>query len=144
MKKNNNETFETIPAPEADYLYIQPSQIPHAGNGLYTAIDIYQGEIISFFRGEILSNAQARFRAANHHDRYFISLLNGKIMDSSATACFAKYANDSAGSTPSGFRHNARISLDANHAVCLIATRKIPKGHEIFCSYGKEYWLKHG
>ena len=39
-----------IEASESDYLYIKESQIPHAGNGLYTAIKIYKDEIISLLK----------------------------------------------------------------------------------------------
>ena len=45
-----------IESPEADYLYFEDSQIENAGNGLFTAIDIYEGEVISLFTGEILSD----------------------------------------------------------------------------------------
>jgi hypothetical protein len=38
---------EPILAAEADYLYIQASQIANAGNGLFTAIPIFKNEIIS-------------------------------------------------------------------------------------------------
>jgi hypothetical protein len=144
MKKNHNDPFQIIPIPEADYLYIQTSQIPGAGQGLFTAIDIYKDEIISYFLGEILTAREARLRASKQMDQYFIGLLNGTIMDSAGVHCFAKYANDSSGSNPSGFRHNARIALDDNGSVCLIATKKIQTGEEIFCSYGKKYWKKHG
>ena len=45
MPKSNNN----INAPESDYLYVQTSQLPNAGKGLFTAITIYKEEIISYF-----------------------------------------------------------------------------------------------
>jgi hypothetical protein len=117
-----------------------PSQISHAGLGLFTAIDIYKGEIISLFKGEILTTIEANKRAANKENQYFISLLNGSIMDSKHTECFAKYANDAKGSIESAFKNNAQITLNDKDQICLIATRKINSGEEIFCSYGKRYW----
>jgi len=110
---------------------------------LFTAIDIYKNEIISLFKGEIVSNKEAEKRANQNNDRYFINLLDGSIMDSMNTDCFAKYANDAKGLTNSTFKNNADISLDDADNVCLKATKNIKAGEEIFCAYGKPYWKKH-
>jgi len=133
-----------IEAAEADYLYILPSQIQGSGNGLFTAIKIYKDEIIAVFKGEILTDEQAQIRVQKHKDQYFINMLDGSIMDSKKTKCFAKYANDAKGFSISDFKNNARITLDENDNVCLIAIRAIKTGEEIFCSYGNKYWKKHG
>lgn len=132
----------TIEAPESDYLFLKESQITNAGKGLFTAIEIYKEEIISQFMGEILTNSQAKSRADKQEDNYFINLLNGTILDSMNANCFAKYANDATGFSISVFKNNAKIALDQNNSVCLVATRKIKSGEEIFCSYGKKYWKK--
>ncbi len=133
----------TIEAPEADYLYVKLSQLEGAGNGLFTAIDIYKNEIISIFKGEIIDVNEAEQRAKQNNDRYFINLLDGSIMDSMHTDCFAKYANDTKGSTNSRFKNNAEITLDEEDNVCIKAIKKIKAGEEVFCSYGKRYWKKH-
>jgi hypothetical protein len=135
---------DTIEAEESEYLYVKPSQIEQAGKGLYTAIDIYKYEVISLFKGETISNKEANKRAELGVDKYFINLLNGKIMDSMHTECFAKYANDSRGSKNSAFKNNAEITIDEDNNVCLQATKKIKSGEEVFCGYGKEYWKRHG
>jgi len=110
---------------------------------LFTAIDIYKDEIITLFKGEILDSNEAHKRAKQNNDRYFINLLNGTIMDSMHTDCFAKYANDTKGSINTKFKNNAEITLDDNQNVCIKATKKIKSGQEIFCGYGKAYWKKH-
>ncbi len=133
----------TIDTPESDYLYIEISQLPNAGNGLFTAIDIYRSEIISLFKGEVLSDAVAKTRAEKGEDQYFINLLNGSIMDSKHVDCFAKYANDTNGFNNSPFKNNAQITLNEDDEVCIVATRKIKAGSEFFCGYGKRYWKKH-
>jgi hypothetical protein len=133
----------TIDAQESDYLYIQTSQLPDSGKGLFTAIAIYKDEIVAVFKGEILSDSEAEFRVQSNNDQYFMNLLNGKILDCKNTECFAKYANDAAGFSKSDYKNNAKISLDDEGNVCLIATRKIKSGNEIFCDYGKQYWKKH-
>jgi len=139
-KKDQNN----IQALEEDYLYIQTSQLPNSGNGLFTAITIYKDEILSIFKGEILSDSEAELRVQNNTNHYFMNLLNGKILDCRNTDCFAKYANDANGFSKSNYKNNAKITLDENGNVCLIAIRKIKSDEEIFCDYGKRYWKKYG
>ena len=134
----------TIDALESDYLYIATSQLPNSGNGLFTAITIYKDEIISLFKGEVLSTDEVTIRVNNGTDQYFMNLINGSISDCKTTDCFAKYANDANGFSKSTFKNNSKITLDENNNVCLIALRKINSGGEIFCDYGKNYWKKHG
>jgi SET domain-containing protein len=133
-----------IQAEESDYLYVEISQIVNSGNGLFTAIEIYKDEIISVFKGEILSDEEAEIRVQSANDLYFMNTLDGKILDCMNTDCFAKYANDASGFAKSDYKNNSKISLDEEQNVCLIATRKIKSGEEIFCDYGKKYWKKHG
>ena len=137
MLKNDENKIQ---AKESDYLYIQKSGIPNSGMGLFTAIDIYKEEIISIFKGEILTNIEAQKRAAIGADGYFIQMLNGETLDSMHVPCFAKYANDAKGYIASGMKGNSKITLDDSENVCLIATRNIATGEEIFCSYGQKYW----
>ncbi|MGV3611404.1 MAG: SET domain-containing protein-lysine N-methyltransferase [Fluviicola sp.] len=138
MKNSNNQ----IEAPESDYLYKSQSQIPNSGNGLFTVIDIYKEETIAIFKGEILTDSEAKVRAEAGNDGYFINLLDGSIMDSKNVECFAKYANDAEGLVPSKFKNNARITLDLNGNVCIEALRNIKANEELFCSYGSRYWKK--
>lgn len=139
--QNQDDNF--IEADEADYLYVTTSQIPNSGNGLFTAITIYKDEIITFFKGEIISDSEIRAREAINEDKYFMVLLNGTLLDCMHTDCFAKYANDASVSRATKFVNNAKITLDENDNVCLVATSNIKSGQEIFCSYGKKYWKKH-
>jgi uncharacterized protein len=133
-----------IDVPESSYLYISLSQLPSSGNGLYTAIDIYKNETIAVFKGEVLTNSQAILRASKGEDRYFMNMPDGSILDARKRKCFAKYANDAKAFSNSDFKNNAKIALDESDKICLAATRNIKTGEEIFCSYGKSYWKKHG
>jgi hypothetical protein len=147
MKKQYANKFSTtisykIDAKEKDYLYIQDSQIIGSGKGLYTAIPIYKDEVISLFKGDILSGVEAKKRSKKGEDAYFINLLDGRILDSMHVNCFAKYANDAFGFVKTKFKINSSISLDENDNVCIISDRNIKIGEEIFCSYGKPYWEK--
>ena len=143
IKYNSN----TIEALEVDYLYVATSQLPNSGNGLYTAIDIYKDEVISLFKGEILTVKQSELRAKKGNDKYFINMIDGSIMDSMKVKCFAKYANDAEGfsksSRPGATKNNGKITLDENNQVCIVAIKNIKVGDEIFCGYGKKYWKKH-
>jgi hypothetical protein len=137
----------SIDVPEDSYLYTDVSQIPDSGNGLLSAVTIYKGEIIALFKGEILTDVQAKIRAEKGDDKYFINMVDGSIMDCMQTGCFAKHANDADGVLIEGnpgsvFKNNAKIGLDDAGNVCLIASRKIQQGEEIFCSYGKRYWKR--
>jgi hypothetical protein len=140
FKQYSDASTHEINAKEADYLYIKESQIPDSGNGLFTAVQIYKDEVISLFKGKVLSDAEAEHRATAGKDAYFINLPDGTIMDSMAVKCFAKCANDAHGFTKSAHKNNAKISLDTNGKVCVVATKKIAVGAEIFCGYGKGYW----
>jgi len=138
-KYSNSISFK-IDAKETDYLYIQDSQISGSGKGLYTAIPIYKDEVITLFKGEILNNVEAKIRSLKGEDAYFISLLDGRIMDSMKVKCFAKYANDAMGFVKTKYKINSKISLDEEDNVCIVSARNIKAGEEIFCSYGKPYW----
>jgi SET domain-containing protein len=142
-KEEDFKQSNSIEAPESDYLFIKASQIPNAGQGLYTAVDIYEDEIITLFKGEILSNKEAKKRVDQNDDEYFINLLDGTIMDSKHTDCYAKYANDAEGLSKSKFKNNSKITLDDEDRVCVQASKDIKSGEELFCGYGKSYWKKH-
>jgi hypothetical protein len=135
--------YHVIDAEEESYLYVATSQLANAGNGLFTAITIYKDEIIAVFAGEILSDTEAEKRAKQGKDQYFIAMLNGSIMDSINSTCFAKYANDASGLSLSSFKNNSKITVDEKGNVCIVAKRKIKAGEEIFCAYGKRYWMKY-
>ena len=110
MKQPANSN--SIEALESDYLYVTTSQLPNSGNGLFTAIDIYKHEVISFFKGEILTALQAKLRAGKGNDQYFINMIDGSIMDSMHVECFAKYANDAQGYNSKLFKNSAKIALN--------------------------------
>ncbi len=141
MKKSPQTN--SIETPESDYLFIQKSQLAAAGKGLFTAIAIFEDEIICVFHGELLSQKQILKRIHDEVDLYFINLPDGSMLDCMNVESFARYANDAAGYPRSGFKNNAYIGMDDRDRVCLMATKDIKAGSEIFCSYGKDYWKKH-
>ena len=135
-------SYNKIDAVESDYLYIETSQIPNSGNGLFTAIEIYKDEMIAVFKGEYLNEFQAKDIAEKGNDRYFLMMPDGSTLDSLHSDCFAKFANDASINSETILRNNSKIAFDDDGQVGLIASRKIKSGEEIFCSYGKAYWNK--
>lgn len=142
MNDHANEIPDVIDAKESEYLYLKVSKIAGSGMGLYTSIRIYRNEVISLFKGEILTEPEAALRAKNKMDGYFINMLDGTIMDSKNVKCFAKYANDAERYVTVKPKNNSKISLNEDEKVCLVALRNINIGEEIFCGYGKKYWKK--
>ena len=139
----SDDTPEKIAAKESDYLYVSKSRIVAAGDGLFTSIKIYENEVIAIYKGVILSDEEAATRVKDNMDHYFINLLDGTIMDSLDVKGFAKYANDAEGLSITPFDNNAKITLDEDGKVCLVAIRDIKIGEEIFCGYGKKYWTHY-
>jgi uncharacterized protein len=137
------ENYDSLDADEEDYLYVDVSQIPNSGKGLFTSIPIEKDEIISKYVGEILSDEEAQKRVDEGDDQYFMNLPSGEVFDCKFTKCFAKYANDAEG-LPSKFKNNSFIAMDDDDNVVLVAKRDIKSGEEIFTGYGKSYWKKHG
>ena len=64
-------------------------------------------------------------------------MLDGIIMDSMKEKFFAKYANGAEGFSKLKFNNFAKIALDVENQVCIIAKKNIKVGEEIFCGYGK-------
>lgn len=141
--KQKHVAVNQVGIPESDYLYIKESQLPDSGRGLFTAVALFKDEEITVFKGDVITEKQIRERVLAEHDKYFIALLNGRILDCMHTECFAKYANDARGYTSGMFSNNAKIMINDQNEVCLMAVKKIKAGDEIFCGYGKRYWKKH-
>lgn len=132
----------SIDAEEEEYLYVAPSGIPGAGLGLFTAIPVHRGEVVAVYTGEVLTAAEARRRAADCRDAYFVTLLDGSTLDSASHTCLAKYANDADGPGRTRLRNNAVITLDDEDRPCIMALRTIPAGREVLVSYGPAYWSR--
>ena len=71
----------------------------------------YKEEIISIFKGKIITNTEAESIVKLNKDKYFINLLDGTILDSNTVDCFAKYANDSNGFIKSKYKNNSKIKI---------------------------------
>ncbi len=120
-------------------LTIKPSQLPGAGMGLFTRVDIPKGGRIVEYAGR-----RKKWKDVKHldgHNGYLLRLSRTTAIDAQPKRSGkGRYANDAMGlSRVPGLRNNAEY-LIYGIRVFIEATRNIRKGEEILVSYGKEFW----
>ncbi len=122
----------------AKHLKVKTSTIPQSGKGLFTAIDVPKGTVITEYIGRRATWADVEDDADNPYI-YFIDEQN--VIDASKDLkSLGRYANDAAGLTRvPGLKNNAEYYEEDNR-VYIKAKAPIPAGSEIFVSYGKDYW----
>ncbi len=120
------------------HLKVKTSTIPQSGKGLFTAIDVPKGTIITEYVGRRATWAEVEDDADNPYI-YFIDENN--IIDAAKDLkSLGRYANDAAGLTRvNGLKNNAEYYEEDNR-VYIKAKILIPAGSEIFVSYGRDYW----
>lgn len=138
-------TYCWIHLKKIDHLRVKPSQIPHAGLGLYTTEDIHvpRGQEVPIieYTGEHLTKRQLDRRyPGDTLAAYAIQIgdSNRYIDARSTQSSVARYANDCRGS-----RRQCNATLEArDHDTrsFLTADRNIRANHEILTSYGPNYW----
>ena len=121
------------------YLIVKKSQIPGAGKGLFTRIDIPKGTRIVEYKGRIQT-----WKEVKHEDGYngYLLRLSWQVVINALNhkKAIARYTNDARGLVKiKGLRNNAEYVVDGNR--CFVeAKRSINKGEEILVGYGNEYW----
>ncbi|MCH5682912.1 SET domain-containing protein [Niabella sp. W65] len=122
----------------AKHLEVKTSTIPQSGKGLFTAVDVPKGAVITEYIGRRATWAEVEDDADNPYI-YFIDEQN--VIDASKDLkSLGRYANDAAGLTRvPGLKNNAEYYEEGNR-VYIKAKTAIPAGSEIFVSYGKDYW----
>ncbi|MCH5716735.1 SET domain-containing protein [Niabella hibiscisoli] len=120
------------------HLKVKTSTIPQSGKGLFTAVDVAKGTVITEYIGRRATWAEVEDDADNPYI-YFIDEQN--IIDASKDLkSLGRYANDAAGLTRvTGLKNNAEYYEEDNR-VYIKAKTPIPAGSEIFVSYGRDYW----
>jgi hypothetical protein len=120
-------------------LFIKKSNLPQAGKGLFTKIEISKGTRILEYKGKM-----RKWKEVKHLDGY-----NGYLMYITRSAVIdalhykktlGRYANDAKGfSRISGLRNNCEYVSEGNRCY-LEAKRSIRKDEELLVAYGKEFW----
>ena len=127
--------------PYEKYLYLAKSTLPNAGKGLFTKVHIKKGEKIVEYKGKIITWKQHEKLSEIDKGGYAFFVNKNYVIDAYDTPQYlARYANDARGlSRAEGARNNS-VYEEKRKIVHIVATRNIPAGSEIFCSYGNEYW----
>ena len=127
--------------PYEKYLYLSKSTLPNAGKGLFTKVSIKKGEKIVEYKGRIITWKLHEKLSELDKGGYAFYVNKNYVIDAYDTPQYlARYANDARGlSRLEGVRNNS-VYEEKKKIVHIVATRNIPAGAEIFCSYGDEYW----
>jgi hypothetical protein len=122
-------------------LIVKKSQLPGAGNGLYTTKAIRKDSKIIEYRGEVIGNKEYRRRCRKMEDQYMFTIGRNRVIDARPTPQYkARYANDAAGITRvKGMSNNSDYMIFGNKGF-IVASRDINAGEEIFVNYTKPYW----
>ena len=120
-------------------LHVKKSQLPGAGKGLFTKIDIQKGTRIVEYRGFL-----HRWKDIKHedgHNGYLLYINPNAVINAQGTLkLIGRYANDANGIVRIEGLHNNSEYVTVGSRCFITATKNIRKGEEIFVRYGKEYW----
>jgi hypothetical protein len=121
-----------------DGLRVKASTVLRAGNGLFAERDFARGEHLADYTGDELI-----IRRDSDGGPYCLSLTQRRAIDAApVNTGYGRWANDPRGSNGGP---NAEFVLNpARGTGRLRATARIPKGCEIFVSYGRGYWAAFG
>jgi hypothetical protein len=120
------------------HLVVKKSQIPGAGNGLYTKVFIPKGSRVVEYKGRKTVWKEVKDQSDNG---YIYTINRNHVIDAKRTlSALARYANDAAGITRvKGLKNNCTYVNDGYRAF-IEALVDIPAGSEILVEYGKDYW----
>jgi SET domain-containing protein len=110
-------------------LYVARSRID--GTGLFSSGRIPVGIKIGEFRGELISQREARRRARRNQKISIVELNDGRAIDATHSPNWFRYINHSCNA-------NAYIRIFRGH-VEFYARREIRRGQEITCDYGESH-----
>ena len=147
-KRGNIYYFKGQPA-----FKVKTSQIPGAGDGLYSLQDIKRNHAFTFYDGkDIGPNTPEVFQSPkfirmrlDERTGQYIQGMGGRFIDGRKSKTGAQYINDISnrirwqgqGDPPRRLKRNARQS----HSGSIVSLDSgIKKGDEIFMDYGPEYW----
>lgn len=120
-------------------LKVKKSQLPNAGNGLFTTKAIPKGTRIVEYKGR--RSKWKDVRDEDGKNGYIFYINRNHVIDALPTKkALARYANDARGLTRiKGMINNSDYVVDGLKAY-IESKRDIPAGGEIFVDYGKDYW----
>lgn len=123
------------------HLRVGPSNIPHAGNGLFAysktpdELLFRAGNRICRYNGEVITRAALEERFQHESTPYSIALPGGMAESAERHRGIGALANHSGNIRAA----NARLSVSIQRRGQIIATKNIRAGQEILVNYGDDY-----
>jgi hypothetical protein len=120
-------------------LFIDKSQIPNSGLGLFSNRFFRKGDIICDYRGQKILNT-----TVSKDNKYILEIDKKYSIDGEPSTCnFGRFANmartkDTELKTGKKLKNNSQITNAKPPNI--VATRIIHPGDEILLSYGRVYW----
>lgn len=140
-------------------LEYRQSNIPNAGNGLFTTVPIRKYQQITPYGGEFLNKYEMKKMPSNHRTAYLINLWKNPdiIIDGygvqhhpelgwgalANTATVTRNNNTSFHEEDAPYNLRTNVNTTGTYVV-LTATKDIPAGAELYVYYGTSYWGKAG
>ncbi|WP_118975097.1 SET domain-containing protein [Taibaiella koreensis] len=123
----------------AKHLYIAPSTISGAGQGLFTNTFIPKGARIIEYTGKVTDWEHADHQEGLNAYIYFVN--DDHVIDAAKRKkSLARYANDARGMKKIKGVNNNSEYIEEGNRVYVDAMKNIEPGSEILVGYGKEYW----
>jgi SET domain-containing protein len=121
------------------FLYLKKSNLPGAGKGLFTRVDIPKGTRIVEYKGRLQPWKEVKDEDGYNH--YLFKLNSRRAVNALPyKKALGRYANDARGFVRiKGLRNNADYETKGNR-VYIDARRNIKRGEEILVEYGGNFW----
>ena len=123
-------------------LDVRPSQVPGAGDGLWTTRAFAAGEVLCEYRGRVLSLAAVLRMSVRERDYVMGGFgLNAHVDGRLDPNMLGRYVNDHGDAS----MLNAEFhKLQPERRALVRALRPLVAGEEVFASYGEGYWRARG
>lgn len=126
-----------------DRVFVGPSRIDGAGQGLFARVNIRSGYRICPYEGELLSEKEFEDRYSEDYPSYAIPFPGNALLTidpRDVPDALGRYAN--ASDYPGArLRANAElVAVESEYRVYLVALRNIRADDEILFNYGRGYW----
>jgi SET domain-containing protein len=117
-----------------EHFDVMPSTIKHGGNGLFSKINLKQGDTIGEYTGKILTDDQANSEPYVDSEYILWVCADYNILGEGTLANHTRFINHSN-------KPNSRIVTSTRWKKARIEViEQIKVGEEIFIDYGPDYW----
>ncbi len=129
-------------SPYEKNLEIRTSQIPHAGNGVFTKVSIPKGAYLGAYTGEFITDEEHQRRASENKWQYMMGLLDcAKAHTGGITTIDGIRGNvfTRMNYAPAEFQNVKFEKICEAPFVRIVALRNIVAGEELWVDYGPRY-----